>query len=94
MVDNLYAERDSLHRSHAMTDEYIARGQATLESLHSQRSVLKRVQRRILDIGNSLGVSQGLLSTIERRTTVDYMILYAGCAIVVLLIIMLYIFWR
>lgn len=78
VVDNMYAERESLSRSHNMTDEYILRGQATLESLQSQRSVLKQIQRKILDVGNTLGISQSLLSVIERRTTVDNMIFWGG----------------
>ena len=69
-----------------MLDEFASMGLGALESLSRQRSSLKEAQRKVLDIGNSLGLSSSLLRLIERTETFNACIVAAGmlttCAVV------------
>ena len=42
-------------------------------------------QRRLLDIASTLGISTSVLRLIERRNTQDWIILFAGMAVTVLI---------
>ena len=64
--------------SNRMLDEFAAMGVGALESLHRQRTSLKEVHRRVLDIGNSVGLSSSLLRLIERTETFNACIVAAG----------------
>lgn len=59
-------------------DEYIARGQAVLGDLGSQREMLKNTQKRLYSVANTLGVSGDTIRMIERRTKEDKWIFWAG----------------
>ncbi|PJF17550.1 hypothetical protein PSACC_02649 [Paramicrosporidium saccamoebae] len=58
------------YASHQM-DEYITIGTGTLDSLRTQRGALKSAQRRVLDVGTTLGLSQSVMRVISRRTAQD-----------------------
>lgn len=77
-VDAFLQQRASLTSSHNMVDEFTHQATAVLENLRSQRSVMKGVHKRVLDIAQTLGVSTSLMRLIERRTTGDKIIVYAG----------------
>jgi golgi SNAP receptor complex member 2 len=62
-------------------DEYIARGQAVLGDLGSQREVLKNTQKRLYSVANTLGVSGDTIRMIERRAKQDKWIFCAGVVI-------------
>jgi Golgi SNAP receptor complex protein 2 len=80
-VDAFLQQRASLASSHTMVDDFTAQAGAVLESLRSQRGVMKGVHRRVLDMASTLGVSTGLMRMIERRTTGDRIIVYGGMAL-------------
>ncbi|XP_022852398.1 uncharacterized protein LOC111374019 [Olea europaea var. sylvestris] len=54
-------------------------------------TMLKRAQRKALDVLNTLGLSNSVMRLIEKRNHVDWWIKYAG---MVLTIIVLIVFWR
>ena len=51
---------------------------ASLSALMQQRSSLKGVQRKVLDMAQTLGLSNNVLRMIERRQFWDKVILYGG----------------
>lgn len=85
------AENGSLVRSTQTVNEYIAIGKETLSELVSQRERLKGIQRKTLDMLNYLGISGNLLKSIEMRDSVDKWIVFAGMVVV---LVVLYIVWR
>lgn len=52
-----------------------------LDNLKSQSISLKDVKRKILNVSNTLGLSNTLLRMIERRSASDKVILYGGMVI-------------
>ncbi|CAM9151662.1 unnamed protein product, partial [Phaeothamnion confervicola] len=74
----LAEEESSLLRSRRAVGEAMATGQAALASLLEQRSRLKNVQRRVLDITNIMGISSSVLRMAERRQTGDKLLVYGG----------------
>jgi golgi SNAP receptor complex member 2 len=77
-IDALSRENDSLLHSHRMLDDFTAMGQSALDSLHRQRAHLKGLHRRVLDIGNSIGMSSSLLRLIERTETFNACLVATG----------------
>jgi Golgi SNAP receptor complex protein 2 len=66
-------------------------GSNILENMRSQRSTLKSTHRRMMDIANTLGLSNTTMRLIEKRALEDKYILLGGmfvtCVIIVLLIV-------
>ena len=61
-------------------------GSNVLDNLRSQRKTLKGAHKRILDIGNTLGLSNQTMKLIERRLTEDKYVLFGGMFITLLVI--------
>lgn len=85
----LQNEGNFIRRTEGQLDEFIGRGMAVLDNLVEQRSFLKvcllkvisdlqDAQRKVLDAGNTLGLSRDTIKFIERRTTQDKYIFYGG----------------
>lgn len=72
-------------------NEYIHIGSSTLDSLRSQKNMLKGAQRRVLDAGMQLGIGQQLMRVISRKTAQDRWIFYAGLLVIILTI---YLVWK
>lgn len=53
-------------------------GSNVLTNLRNQRDTLKGAHRRIIDIANTLGLSNATISLIEKRARQDKLILIAG----------------
>ena len=60
-------------------------GSATLDQLKNQRGSLKGVRKRMLDIGNTLGLSSTVMRMIDKRGTQDKCIVYGEMILPVLL---------
>lgn len=85
----LQNEGSFIRRTEGQLDEFIGRGMAVLDNLVEQRGFLKvcffrgisdlqDAQRKVLDAGNTLGLSRDTIRFIERRTTQDKYIFYGG----------------
>ncbi|KAI0940526.1 hypothetical protein AcW1_003698 [Taiwanofungus camphoratus] len=72
-------------------DEFLTQGRAVLDDLVDQRNVLKGTQRRLLDAANTLGLSRDVIGWIERRSTQDMYIFFAG---IVVTFVCFYLIWR
>ena len=57
-----------------------------LGNLNDQRGALKSVQKKVLSVANSLGVSNSVIKTIESRQFWDKVILYGGMLFTLLLL--------
>lgn len=55
--------------------------------------VAQRVQRRILDIGNQLGLSNTVMRLVEQRTTQDMYLLVGGMIATTCLMILIYVYF-
>jgi Golgi SNAP receptor complex protein 2 len=72
-------------------DEMLFLGQSTLESLRSQRGILKSTHRRLLDGLTHMGVSKNIIRVIERKSAQDKWIFWGG---VCLTLAVIYLCWR
>ncbi|GLE03878.1 hypothetical protein PINS_up012789 [Pythium insidiosum] len=77
-------ESESLQRSSQMVSDLTSLSQSILGDLSTQRSAMKSVRTKVLDIANRLGLSSSLLRVIERRDTVDFWIVVAGMILTLL----------
>ncbi|XP_015516507.1 Golgi SNAP receptor complex member 2 [Neodiprion pinetum] len=93
MIDHNLQHNSSLRNATHGMDDLIQHGSGILEGLRSQRSTLKGAHKRLVDIGNILGLSNTTMRLIEQRARQDGLILIAGmvftCLIIVLVIIYL-----
>ncbi|XP_042421334.1 membrin-11-like [Zingiber officinale] len=71
----------SARNSSMMLEEAYTTGVAVLSKYADQRDLLKRAQRKALDILNTVGLSNTVLKLIERRHSIDKWITYSGMGI-------------
>ncbi|KAI5856772.1 V-snare-domain-containing protein [Durotheca rogersii] len=74
-------EQNFFASTNTALDEYIARGQAVLGDLGTQREMLKNTQKRLYSVANTLGVSGDTIRMIERRAKQDKWIFWVGVVI-------------
>ncbi|KAI0373586.1 golgi SNAP receptor complex member bos1 [Pilatotrama ljubarskyi] len=84
-------EHTFIQNTDSRLDEFIAQGRAVLDDLVDQRNVLKGTQRRLLDAANTLGLSRDVIGWIERRSTQDMYIFFAGA---IFTFFCFYLIWR
>lgn len=77
---SLARESRNLHESSAQLDAMTESATNSLAALIQQRSSLKGVQRKVLDLASTLGLSNNVLRAIERRQTFDKILVY-GCVL-------------
>jgi len=75
----------SAQRSGSAVEQMVRQGAAILQAYAAQRQRLKSAERRVLDVLNTLGLSNATLRVVERRQLVDKLILFGGMALLVLL---------
>lgn len=74
--------------AHRGVDDMLMTGNGVLDSLRSQRDTLKGARKRILDMGNTLGLSNHTMKLIEKRISEDKYVLFGGMAVTLLVIIL------
>lgn len=79
--DHALREQNFFASTNSALDEYIARGQAVLGDLGTQREMLKGTQKRLYSVANTLGVSGDTIRMIERRAREDKWIFWAGVVV-------------
>ena len=89
-MQQLTEEADSLASSHGMMNELLASGANSLSSLVGQRSRMRWVNRKMLDIGNKIGLSNSTMRMIERRDATDAYFVFGGMVVTLLVIYFLY----
>ena len=73
---NLLDEGAQLDQSQRMINDAISMASSAHESLSSQHDVLKRGQRKLIDIANTIGLSNSLVRVITRREWGDRWLIY------------------
>ncbi|BFZ57082.1 Protein transport protein bos1 [Savitreella phatthalungensis] len=89
-ADGNTRETHALSRVSAALDEYIESGLASLGDLRDQTGALKGAQRKVRDIGVSLGLGGETIRWIERRTSQDRWVFYGGCAFTLFMFFVIY----
>ncbi|KAL3096919.1 hypothetical protein niasHS_002635 [Heterodera schachtii] len=85
---------DRLKQSHNAVDDLIAHGNSVLTSLRHQHLGLKDVKRKMLDIGQVLGLSTTTLQMIEKRLEGDWLLFLVLCVLCVVFMYCFYRFWK
>jgi Golgi SNAP receptor complex protein 2 len=75
-IDAMARESRGLNESSAQLDAMHESAANSLAALIHQRSNLKGVQKKVLDLAATLGLSNSVLRAIERRQTFDKIIVY------------------
>lgn len=93
LTEALLREKESrtLDTAGTRMDEMLFLGQSTLESLRSQRGILKSTHRRLLDGLTHMGVSKNIIRVIERKSAQDKWIFWGG---VCLTLTVIYMCWK
>lgn len=89
--DHALRENSFFSSANQTLDEYLERGRAVLGDLGDQREVLKGTQRKLYDIGSTLGISGDTIRMVNRRATQDKWIFWGG---VVIFIVFVYLVLR
>ena len=93
LIDHSIQHNNSMRNAVHGVDDMLQHGSGILESLKSQRYTLKGAHKRLVDIGNTLGLSNTTMRLIEQRVRSDGFILVGGmlftCLIITLVIIFL-----
>lgn len=90
-IDHAVQHHDRLAFSNKEMENMLLSGHSVLENLKTQRLTLKGAQRKILDLANTLGLSNTVMRLIERRTYQDKFILYGG---MILTLVIMFLIWK
>lgn len=90
-IDNDLHHNTKLNDANREMDNLIGHGSGILGNLRDQRMTLKNAHKKVLDIANTLGLSNTVMRFIERRTTQDKYILYSG---MIVTCIIMFLVWR
>jgi Golgi SNAP receptor complex protein 2 len=81
MIDHALQHNQSLQNANRGLDDILASGRNIIGGLRGQGDTLKGVQRRIIDIGNTLGLSNTVIRLINRRSVQDKWIVFGGMVV-------------
>lgn len=87
-MDYSIQHQSSLQNANRGVDEMLYTGANTIESLRSQRSTLKGAHRRIVDMANTLGLSNQTMRLVEKRVSEDKLVFIGGVVITFIVIIL------
>lgn len=94
LIDHSVQHNTSMQNSINGVDTMLQTGYGIMDSLQSQRYSLKGAHKRLIDIGNTLGLSNTTMRLIENRARSDGFILIFGmvftCFIIALVLIYVY----
>lgn len=93
MIDHNLQHNSSLKNAMHGVDDLLQHGSEILDNLKGQRISLKGAHRKLIDIGNTLGLSNTTMRLIEERARQDGFVLVGGmiftCVVIVLVIVYL-----
>lgn len=93
VIDHNAQHNSSLRNAVYGVDDLLNQGSGILENLRSQRITLKGAHKRLIDIANTLGLSNTTMRLIDQRARQDGFVLVGGmiftCIIIILVIIYL-----
>jgi len=90
LINNAMGHQESLTRVNSHLDSILSQGAELMSGLQHQGSSLKGIRKKVLDVANTLGMSNTVIRMIERRGQGDKMFLIGGmivtCIFMVLVI--------
>uniref|UniRef100_A0A7S0CDY4 Uncharacterized protein n=1 Tax=Proboscia inermis TaxID=420281 RepID=A0A7S0CDY4_9STRA len=89
-IDDLAGESTSLDQSRSMMVDLLSGGEGMLGGLRDQRNALGSVRKTLLNMGNTLGLSNSTMRIIERRDVTDAYLVFGG---MVITLIVIYFLW-
>ncbi|KAN0039672.1 hypothetical protein ACTA71_007477 [Dictyostelium dimigraforme] len=93
-IGNLMKENKHLNDGNSTLDSLTEMGNSIIYNLVGQNSKLKGVNKKIYDIANTLGLSRSVIQKIKRRQHQDKVIVYSGMVIVLIIVFLLWYFFR
>ncbi|KXJ19583.1 Golgi SNAP receptor complex member 2 [Exaiptasia diaphana] len=81
MIDHALQHNTGLQNANRGMDDMLSSGSSILTGLREQRNMLKGTQKRILDIANTLGLSNTVMRLIDKRATQDKWIVIGGAVV-------------
>lgn len=90
-MDDSLNHHHKLQNTHKGMDELLSHGSSVIENLRNQRSSLKGIKTKMLNIANTLGMSNTVMRLIEKRTTQDKLILFGGMIITT---VVMFLIWK
>jgi len=90
-IDGALQHNASLQSASHGMDEMLNTGSNILLNLRDQRGTLKTVQRKVLDMMTTLGLSNTVMRLIDRRTHQDKFVLFGG---MILTCIIMFLVWK
>lgn len=90
-IDAALQHNTQLNNAHREMDDLLTHGNSILGNLKEQRYTLKGAHKKILDVANTLGLSNTVLRLIERRSHQDKYILYGG---MIFICIFMFLVWK
>lgn len=67
-------------------------GTSMLETLKYNRETIKGAHRRMIDLANTLGLSNATISLIERRVVQDKYILFGGMFVTIVVVVLVIVY--
>ncbi|KAK0164799.1 hypothetical protein PV328_003374 [Microctonus aethiopoides] len=92
MIDHTMQHHTQVSNANHGIDNLLQHGSDILDNLRSQRITLKGAHKRLIDIGNTLGLSNTTMRLIEHRARQDGLILVGGIVVTCLIIILVIIY--
>ncbi|XP_017892016.1 Golgi SNAP receptor complex member 2 [Ceratina calcarata] len=92
MIDHNVQHNSSLKNAVNGVDDLLQSGSNILDNLRSQRITLKGAHKKLIDIGNTLGLSNTTMRLIEHRAKQDGFILVGGMIFTLLVIVLVIIY--
>ena len=87
---HLTAEGEGIASVQRSLDSIVGEGDAVLQALQGHTTVLQSTQQKLYSYLESMQLSGSILTTIQRTTRTDSIILYGGMAIVTLMLLIIY----
>lgn len=89
-LDHSLQYSQQLDSVHARIDGILDQTRATFSNLRLQGVNLKNVQKKMISLGNTLGLSSTVIHSIERRTASDWWLLFGGMVVTLIIMFVLY----
>lgn len=77
-----------------MSEQYVNQADEAYQQLLKDKEKIKATRTKLLNILNSLGVSQSILRYVNKTDFIDKIIVYCGMIFIIVLIIVVYYFTK
>ncbi|KAL7296411.1 hypothetical protein TKK_0010423 [Trichogramma kaykai] len=86
MIDHVVQHNTSVRNAVNGVDNMLEHGSDILDNLRSQRTTLRGAHKRLIDIGNTVGLSNTTMRLIEQRVKSDSFVFFGGIFVTILVL--------